>query len=344
MPGDRLRVVMFSEEGSGFGKRHLAALLELSDIVLCALVVSAAPQRPGRDARVPGATMRARLRHNVWRLLHAAVGAAPAMDLTAFDMAAEAWIRGIRVLRPRRLKDRTFLHALRALAPDVILCAGHQRILPASLLRMAPLAAINFHPSLLPEGRGRNPCFWTIVTGQTRTGVTAHHMSARVDAGDIVLQKAVDLAGTETYTSLYHQLSRMSAGMVPEVLAMCQAGWLPRLPQPAGGSVFGEPAEGDYRIDWSRGADAVERLIRAGMDQPGAYADIGGERVIVCAAGMEPAVTGQPGVILDLSARGVLVGAGSGSLWLTRLRLHGERVPAQEVAAQKGWRIGTRFG
>lgn len=336
MPDDRLRIAFFSEQGSIFGKRHFAALLQQSGIDLCALIVS------GSDASLETRSVRRRMRNAAWRLLHTLTGAAPAIDLTAFDMATEAWIRGITVLRPGRLKTRAFLETMRSLAPDLILCAGHQQIFPAALFRMPKIAAINFHPSLLPEGRGRNPCFWTIMTGQRRTGVTAHHISAGVDQGDIVLQESFELSGKETYTVLYEEVSRKSAGMIPEILTLCRQGSLPRIPQPEGGHTYGEPGEQDYRIDWSQPAVCIERRIRAGMDAPGAFSAINGKRMVFCAAGVE-AVDGPPGVIMDISPSGALVGTGDKSLRVTRMRLDKKILSARAVAGIGGWKNGDRF-
>ncbi|MDP7235301.1 MAG: hypothetical protein QGI34_01040 [Candidatus Latescibacteria bacterium] len=49
MSNDLLRVVFFSEEGSDFGKRHFAALLDLPEVEIAAVVVSHA-QPYGRTA------------------------------------------------------------------------------------------------------------------------------------------------------------------------------------------------------------------------------------------------------------------------------------------------------
>lgn len=342
MPDDRLRVAFFSEEGSIFGKRHFAALLQQQEIDLCALIVSAAPHGRARPDGMSGVAARSRMRNAAWRLLHMVARATPAIDLTAFDMATEAWIRGMAVLRPGRLKSRSFLETMRSLAPHLILCAGHQQIFPEALFRIPKIAAINFHPSLLPEGRGRNPCFWTIMTGQSRTGVTAHHISAGVDQGDMVLQTSFDLSGKETYTVLYEEVSRKSAGLIPEILAMCRRGVLTRIPQPDGGHTYREPAEQDYRIDWSQPAVCIERQIRAGMNAPGAFTGLNGKRIICCAATLET-TDGPPGLILDISSSGVLVGTGDKSLRVTLMRLDKKNLSARAVAGIGGWKNGDRF-
>jgi methionyl-tRNA formyltransferase len=132
MSNDLLRVVFFSEEGSDFGKRHFAALLDLPEVEIAGVVVS--PLSHTGEQPPPGITLRDRIRNTAWRRFHAVAGLSPEVDLAAFYMETEASIRGITFLRPRRIKKRSFIQTIRELAPDVILCAGHRQIFPESLI------------------------------------------------------------------------------------------------------------------------------------------------------------------------------------------------------------------
>lgn len=331
--------MFFSEEGSSFGKRHFSVLLQQPDIELCGLILR--PWPPGHPGG--GDTLRQTLRNTVWRLAFTMAGATPAIDLTAFSMPTEASIRGIPVLRPKRLKSASFLKKIHSLKPDVILCAGHQQIFPAALLGLPSLGALNFHPSLLPEGRGRNPCFWTIVTGQTETGVTVHFMTTGIDQGDIVVQRAIPLNGSETYTSLYQTLSTMSADLIPETLHQLKSETLQRIPQSAGGKPFREPVEADYRIDWTKQGDCIQRLIRAGMNAPGAYTEWRDTRVIVCDGTARATGVGAPGEIRDISPEGVEVGCKAGSVVIIHAQIDGDSVPVHQLATHMGWRVGDQL-
>ncbi|HIG47139.1 MAG TPA: methionyl-tRNA formyltransferase [candidate division Zixibacteria bacterium] len=341
MSNDLLRVVFFSEEGSDFGKRHFAALLDLPEVEIAAVVVSPL-SHTGEQNLPPGITLRDRIRNAAWRCLHAVAGLSPKVDPAAFYMEAEVWIRGIPFLRPRRIKKRSFIQTIRELAPDVILCAGHRQIFPESLIQIPKLTAINFHPSLLPECRGRNPWFWTIVTGQQQTGVTAHHMTLGIDEGDIIIQEKVPLTGKETYMELYARLTGLSADMVPNVVALCRTGDLPSIPQRPGGSRFSDPSAADYRIDWTKPAIEIERGIRACMGQRGAITTLKGDRIYLCKADMADE-TGPVGQILTINERGVLAGTKDASLWIRRIRQNDQDLPANEVADDCNWQIGDRF-
>ena len=257
-------------------------------------------------------------------------------------MVTEAWIRSIPFLRPGRIKQRAFLQTMHDLEPDVIFCAGHRQLFPESLIQTPKLTSINYHPSLLPECRGRNPWFWTILTGKQQTGVTAHHMTRGVDEGDIIIQKKVPLTGKESYTELYDKLNRLSADMVPNVVALCRTGNLPSIPQRPGGSRFSDPSAADYRIDWTKPAIEIERMIRACMGHRGAITTLKGDRVYQCKADMADE-TGPVGQILTINERGVLAGAKDASLWIRRIRQNDQDLPANEVADDCNWQIGDRF-
>ena len=88
MSNDLLRVVFFSEEGSNFGKLHFAALLNLPEVEITAVVVSPF-SHTGEQKKTPGQTVRDRIRHAVWRQLHAVSGLSPEVDMTAFHMATD---------------------------------------------------------------------------------------------------------------------------------------------------------------------------------------------------------------------------------------------------------------
>jgi methionyl-tRNA formyltransferase len=341
MPNDLLRVVFFTEEGSVFGKLHFAALLNLPEVEIAAVVVSPL-SHTGEQKKNPGITLRDRIRNAAWRCLHAVAGLSPEVDLAAFYMVTEAWIRGIRFLRPRRIRRQSFIQTIRDLAPDVILCAGHQQIFPESLIQIPKLTTINFHPSLLPECRGRNPWFWTIFTGQQQTGVTAHHMTRGVDEGDIIIQEKVSLTGKETYTELYDRLNRLSADMVLSVVALCRTGNLSHIPQHPGGNLFSEPTDEDYRVEWTKSALEIERLVRAGMDHPGAFTTLNGKRIHLCKADVADE-TGPAGQILAITECGILSGASDTSLWIRRIRQNDQDRPACEIADECNWHVGDRF-
>jgi len=87
--------------------------------------------------------------------------------------------------------------------PDFIVVAGYGQKIPEAWLSFPTTAAINMHPSLLPEYRGAFPAEWAILRGEKTTGVTLLIMSSQFDKGDIVAQKKLPIEPTDTKITLY---------------------------------------------------------------------------------------------------------------------------------------------
>jgi methionyl-tRNA formyltransferase len=115
---------------------------------------------------------------------------APGQDETIDQVATR---HNIPLLQASALSHPETLDILGKLAPDVIAVSCFPRRLPPNLLSIAPLGALNLHPSLLPRYRGPDPLFWIYRHGEERTGVTVHQMTQHLDAGDILGQQAFDL-------------------------------------------------------------------------------------------------------------------------------------------------------
>jgi methionyl-tRNA formyltransferase len=166
------------------------------------------------------------------------------------------------------------------LAPDLVLSVFYRDLLPAPVLAAGRLAALNLHPSLLPAYRGRAPINWVLVRGEPRTGVTLHHMIGRADAGDVVGQRAIEIAPRETALTLYRKVEEEGVLLLAEMLPRVAAGTAPRLPQDESrASVFGRRRPEDGRIDWSWPAARIDSLVRAvAPPWPGAFADVEGRR------------------------------------------------------------------
>ena len=98
---------------------------------------------------------------------------------------------------------------------DLIFCAGYAYRIPIECLD--GVRAINLHPSLLPKGRGPWPLPWAILNHQTKTGVTAHILAPKIDEGDILLQKEIDISKSDDYFSLEKKITQTAAKLVKEL-------------------------------------------------------------------------------------------------------------------------------
>jgi methionyl-tRNA formyltransferase len=174
---------------------------------------------------------------------------------------------GIGWRRVEEVRSGALRDMLSAMRPDLFLSAAFPLILPDPLLAIPSRGGINFHPSLLPRCRGRHPIFWTLASGETQGGVTAHWMTSEVDAGDILAQIPLPLTGQDGYVTLYRRAMDSSPRLVHLVEEFLRAGDRRAVPQdPARATCFREDTEEDHRIHWSRRSPPeIMALVRTGM-------------------------------------------------------------------------------
>ena len=222
----------------------------------------------------------------------------------------------VRFDEPKRGSDAE--RAVQALAPDLIFSFYYRRMIPMSVLSAARHGAFNMHGSLLPRFRGKAPVNWAVLHGETRTGVTLHHMVAKPDAGDIVDQEPVAIGPHDTAYDVMKRLVPAARRVLERELDALKAGTAPRRPQDESQATYfsGRKPE-DGRIDWRQPARRVVDLVRAvAKPYPGAFADVRGARLTVWSARAAVAGrAGRPGEVLNLKP--LIVAAGEGAVELT---------------------------
>ncbi|MBI2236261.1 MAG: methionyl-tRNA formyltransferase [Magnetospirillum sp.] len=231
---------------------------------------------------------------------------------------AFAAARGLGVRTPKSLKGIDDQAAFAGLDADAAVVAAYGLILPKAILAAPRLGCLNVHASLLPRWRGAAPIQRAILAGDTETGVTIMQMDEGLDTGAMLASDTIPITGATTAAALHDALSAMGARMIVAALAS-----LPRsgTPQPALGVTYAAKlAKDEGRIDWTRPAALLERMVRALNPWPGVWCELAGERLKVLAASVEPG-QGEPGRLLDDR---LLVACGEGALRLTRVQRAGK--------------------
>ncbi len=179
---------------------------------------------------------------------------------------------------------------LARLRPHYLLIANFVQIFKAPLLAVPAVATVNFHPSPLPRYAGLAPFFWMAKHGERQGGVSAVITDEAIDAGPVLGQRPIALSGTESAGEIRALHFQESFRLVREMLPMLISRRLDGKPQDLRRrSYFGGPAEEDCTIDWTAGAEAVLRTVRAAHPRPGARAQTAdGERLCVLAAPRRP--------------------------------------------------------
>jgi phosphoribosylglycinamide formyltransferase-1 len=102
----------------------------------------------------------------------------------------------------REIYDRMLVAELRKNDVELVCLAGFMRLLSASFIREFPNRILNIHPSLLPAFPGLDAQRQALEHGVKITGCTVHFVDEDLDAGPIVIQKAVPVLDTDTVESL----------------------------------------------------------------------------------------------------------------------------------------------
>jgi methionyl-tRNA formyltransferase len=272
-------------------------------------------------------------------------------QLTPPQTKVRALAANVPVLQPAKIRHA--VDELRAPRPDVAIVVAYGQILPRAVLDVPRLGCLNIHASLLPKYRGAAPIQAAIREGDRETGVTIMYMDEGLDTGDILLMKRLPVEQDETGGSLHDRLALAAPGALEEALGLLESGHAPRVPQDHSAATHvGKLAREHGRVDWSRPAAELERLVRAYDPWPGTFttlcladgksAALKIHRARALAADACPA----PGSIVSADrAQGLLVSTGAGLLALEEVQLEGgRRMAAGEFLRGHPLEAGERLG
>ena len=180
--------------------------------------------------------------------------------------------KGIPVLQPIKLKDETFVNALKALQPDLQIVVAF-RMLPEVVWRLPKYGTFNLHASLLPNYRGAAPINWAIINGEKETGVTTFFIDEKIDTGAIIAQEVTPIESHETAGTLHDKLMVQGAELVLKTVDSIAEGTCTT--QPQNKEVTFAEAPKIYRetckIDWQAEGMTIERLVRGMSPYPTAW-------------------------------------------------------------------------
>jgi methionyl-tRNA formyltransferase len=259
---------------------------------------------------------------------------------------AEALTMDIPVLQPSRPSNPEFMEQLEALHPDLGIVVGYGHILKPDLLELPPRGMINVHASLLPHLRGAAPIEHAILGGDDETGVTIMQLEPELDTGHIIHQVATPIAPDETGGELTVRLAELGALALVEALALIETDTAEPRPQDHGRATYAPKLNAEMaRIDWTKSAEQIARLVRALDPRVGARSTIGGKEVKLF--GPRPAdewvEDDRPGEVLETDPAFV-VATGDGALQFIDVQPAGrQRMAASAWVRGKNAKKGDLF-
>ena len=236
---------------------------------------------------------------------------------------ARALELGLSVRHPKSLRNAEAQAEFAGFDPEIAVVVAYGLILPQAILDAPERGCLNIHASLLPRWRGAAPIHRAVMAGDSETGVCIMQMDAGLDTGPVLLRKALAIGPEETTGGLHDRVSALGARAIVEALDRLDS--LTPEPQPGEGVTYAKKIDkAEARIDWTRPADEVDRLIRGLSPVPGAWAEIGGERVKLLGSRLV-AVNAAPGTILPPFT----IACGDGAVEITRAQRPGKRAMEQ---------------
>lgn len=234
---------------------------------------------------------------------------------------------GIPVLQPRRVREQETIEELRTIEADVIVVVAFGQIIPKEILTMKKYGCINVHASLLPKYRGAAPIQWAVINGEKESGVTTMQMDEGLDTGDMLLKAVVPLEKDETGGSLFDKLSSAGAKLLLETLEGLEKGTIVPEKQGESPTAYAKMLKKEMgEIDWQKGAEEIERLVRGLNPWPSAYTHLNGKTLKIWRAEAEPGDSGKkPGTVARVGKDGFGIQTGNGVLAVRELQLEGKK-------------------
>lgn len=267
--------------------------------------------------------------------------------LASSAVSASAGQLGLPVFKPEKLRgNEKALEQLRSLAPELMVVVAYGLILPQAVLDIPPRGCLNIHASLLPRWRGAAPIQRAVLAGDAETGVTIMRMEAGLDTGPMLLCDRLPITADTTAGDLQDALATMGARLIVEAIAQLDV--LSEVVQPADGVTYAHKLnKEEARLDWSLEAAELVRRIHGYNPMPGAWTELGSERIKLLRARViappTPPLT-DAGRFLHLDARGLSVGTGEGLLQITELQRPGGRATTPWQAFRGMLPAPGRFG
>ena len=237
------------------------------------------------------------------------------------QIAVEA---GIPVFQPENFREEETVQQLRDLKPDVCAVVAYGRLLPQNVLDVPTYGCINIHASALPKYRGSAPYQWTVLDGQTETGVTAMYLVQKMDAGDIIEISRTTVGENETAGELLDRLAVLGADLLSKTLGRFASGEKVTATRQDESQVTFAPLldKSMCPLDWSKTARQVHNQVRGLHPWPVATMELDGKQFKVHETRVVPG-HGVPGTVLELNKNGLVIACGQDAVEIRSLQAEG---------------------
>ena len=237
-----------------------------------------------------------------------------------YDLSSIAKQNKIPYKYVKNINDADNISWIKNFSPDIIFCFGFSQIISSKILEIPSMGVLGYHPAELPKNRGRHPIIWALVLGLKRTASTFFFMDEGADTGDILSQYKINISKNDNAEILYNRIIEVAMKQVDEFVPyLISRNYTREKQDHLQASSWRKRVEADGIIDWRMSSMAIYNLVR-GLTKPyiGAHFYFEGEKVRV----WDTEIVDQgenniePGKVISISSKGVVVKVGEGAIRL----------------------------
>lgn len=211
--------------------------------------------------------------------------------------------------------------------PDIIITCAYGQIIPDEILSCPEYGCINVHGSLLPKLRGGAPIHHSIINGDKITGITIMYMTSKMDAGDIISQRSIEIKENDNLDYVYNKMSYLGRDLLIDTLPSIFNGTNARIKQDETLVTFGlNIKKEEEKINFDNLAINIHNRIRGLSSVPGAYAILDNKRVKLYESFIiDKESTEEPGTIIDVNKDGIYVATKDKIIRITDIKFEGKK-------------------
>ena len=197
-------------------------------------------------------------------------------QLIASPVKKYAEANGLKILQPDRLKSADFLQQLEEIKAELFVVVAF-RMLPKLVWDMPEMGTINLHASLLPAYRGAAPINHAIIQGEKVSGMTVFKLDEKIDTGDLLCKKSVEILPDETAGELHDRMAQQGGPFLVKCIREWHSGKVNPLPQDHTQASHAPKLDKEFcLLDWNMPATDVYNKIRGLSPYPGAFTQLAG--------------------------------------------------------------------
>ena len=243
--------------------------------------------------------------------------------LTPSKVKEFALANSIKVFQPHKIREE--YEEILDIKPDLIVTCAYGQIIPKELIDYPKYGCINIHASLLPEYRGGAPIHHAVIDGKDKTGITIMYMNEKMDEGDILYQKEIDILDTDNTTTMFNKLSVLGSEMIKEFIPKLISGDFTPIKQDNDKATYAyNITKEDEKIDFNNSAINIYNKIRGLSEVPGSYAFLDNKRVKIFNSRIGNNSKGNPGEIINIHEDGIGVMTNDKEIILTDIQVEGK--------------------